>query len=182
MKRKQFLLQALMAVPAFGFAKQNTNYSNTKDPFVVRAGNNRSGEPMMKYMGMHPNDVVISRKDTGNAVSVFLFTGMGIVGTRLHVHPHQDEFFTVIQGKYRFACGGSTSELNEGDTIFLPRNVPHQWLQLSGQGQLIYAVNPAGMLEDFFEAANELNNPTPETIDKLALKYGMKHLGPPLRL
>jgi quercetin 2,3-dioxygenase len=181
MKRKQFLLTTMAAMPALAFAK-GVATDGTKDPFIVQAGHNRSGEPMMKFMGMHPNDVVISRKDTNNALSVFLFTGYGKVGTPLHVHPHQDEFFTVMEGTYRFACGGSISELGAGDTIFLPRNIPHQWLQLSDNGKLIYGVNPAGKLEDFFRAVNDLKEPTPEKIDQLALQHGMKHLGPPLSL
>lgn len=171
-----------MAMPALVFAKQTDHSGSTKTPFIVQAGNNRSGYPMMKYMGMHPNDVIISRKDTGNALSVFLFTGYGMVGTPLHVHFYQDEFFTVIEGKYRFVCGALTKDLSAGDTIFLPRNIPHQWLQLSENGKLIYAVNPAGELEDFFKAVNNLKNPAQEEIDKVAIKHGMKHLGPPLSL
>jgi quercetin 2,3-dioxygenase len=171
-----------MAMPALAFAKDEVMSGSTKKPFIVQAGNNRSGEPMIKYMAMHPNDVIISRKDTDNALSVFLFTGHGVVGTPLHIHPHQDEFFTVVEGKYKFVCGELTGELKAGDTIFLPRNISHQWLQISETGKLIYAVNPAGELEDFFKAANELKNPTQDEIDKLALKHGMKHIGPPLSL
>lgn len=182
MQRKQFLLHTLMAMPALAFAKQIPSLGSTKKPFIIKAGNNRSGEPMMKFMGMHPNDVIISKKDTDGALSVFLFTGNGVVGTPLHIHPRQDEFFTVIEGRYKFVCGELTSELSAGDTIFLPRNIPHQWLQLSQSGKLIYAVNPAGQLEDFFKAVNHLSNPTQEAIDKLALKHGMKHIGPPLSL
>jgi quercetin 2,3-dioxygenase len=180
MKRKHFLVTTLAAIPALAFSKVADNLSNTKKPFIVKAGKNRSGAPMINFMGMHPNDVVISGKDTGGALSVFLFTGHGVVGTPLHIHPHQDEFFTVIEGNYRFVCGDLTSELGSGDTIFLPRNIPHQWLQLSEKGKLIYAVNPAGKLEDFFKAVDNLKNPTNEAIDKLALTYGMKHIGPPL--
>ena len=182
MKRKQFLLTTLAAIPALAFSKGIDNFKNTKKPFIVKAGNNRSGAPMMNFMGMHPNDVVISGRDTGGTLSVFLFTGNGVVGTPLHVHPQQDEFFTIIEGKYRFVCGQLTSDLVAGDTIFLPRNIPHQWLQLSETGKLIYAVNPAGKLEDFFRAVNNLKSPTPEAIDKLALRHGMKHLGPPLSM
>ena len=180
MKRKQFLLTTMAAMPVIAFSKVAAKVSGTNEPFIVKAGNNRSGEPMMKFMGMHPNDVIVSAKDTGKALSVFLFTGYGNVGTPLHVHYHQDEFFTIIEGKYRFVFGESNSELNTGDTIFLPRNIPHQWLQLSENGKLIYSVNPAGELEDFFKEVNNLNEPTPEAIDKLALKHGMRHLGPPL--
>lgn len=182
MQRKDFLLQTLAAFPALAFAGQDNTHEASTDPIVTRAGKNRSGAPMMKFMGMHPNDVVISRKDTNDQLSVFLFTGYGVVGTPLHIHPHQDEFFTVIEGRYRFVCGKMDTELQMGDTIFLPRNVPHQWLQLSETGKLIYAVSPAGQLEDFFQAADALKNPTQEVIDALALKHGMKHIGPPLSL
>ena len=182
MERKQFLLTTMAALPSIAFSKVAVNSGNTQKPFIVKAGNNRSGERMMKFMGRHPNDVIISKKDTGNALSVFLFTGNGVIGTPLHIHYYQDEFFTVIEGHYRFVCGDLTSELKEGDTIFLPRNIPHQWLQLSEYGKLIYAVNPAGSLEDFFKAIDNLKNPTQEAIDKLALKHGIKHIGPPLTL
>lgn len=182
MKRKQFLLNTLMAVPALALSGSASGADITRKPFVVPEGKNRSGNPMMKFMGMHPNDVIISKKDTGGALSVFLFTGHGVVGTPLHIHPHQDEFFTIIDGTYRFVCGELTKDLKAGDTIFLPRNIPHQWLQMTEVGKLIYAVNPAGQLEDFFQAVDKLKNPTQEVIDKLALTHGMKHIGPPLIL
>jgi quercetin dioxygenase-like cupin family protein len=183
MKRKQFLLTTMATLPAFAFAKIAAGTGNTKEPFIVRSGKNRSGEQMMKFMGTHPNDVVISRQDTGNAMSVFLFSGYGNAGTPLHVHFHQDEFFYVVDGQYRFVCGEIKSELNPGDTIFLPRNIPHQWLQLSENGKLLYAVNPAGTLEDMFKELNELKAlPTETELAKMLDKHGQKLLGPPLKL
>src|SRR5687767_12234067 len=100
MQRKQFILSSLAAIPGFAFSECILTTANTKTPFIVRAGNNRSGKPMMKFMAIHLNDVIISGKDTGNALSVFSFTGRGIVGTPLHIHTKQDEFFTIIEGKY----------------------------------------------------------------------------------
>lgn len=180
MNRKDFLQNALMAFPALQLTGMENIGSRTLEPFVIRNGKNRSGDPMMKYMGVHPNDVIISRKDTGDGLSVFLFTGYGAAGTPLHIHDEQDEFFTVIEGRYKFVCGELISELSAGDTIFLPRKIAHQWLQLSEKGSLIYAVNPAGGLEDFFREADTMKAPTPEQMNVLARKYGMKIIGPTL--
>lgn len=182
MNRKNFLLATMAALPVISFGEMASRTKNATEPFIVRSGKNRSGGQMMKFMGVHPNDVVISRKDTADALSVFLFTGYGDAGTPLHMHFHQDEFFNVVDGKYRFVCGEMKSELNAGDTIFLPRNIPHQWLQLSENGKLLYAVNPAGTLEDMFKELNELNAPPTEIeLAKILEKHGQKLLGPTLK-
>lgn len=182
MKRKQFLIRTMASMPVFSFLQLLAGSARTKDPFIVRYGSSRSGEPMMKFMGIHPNDVVISRMDTDGAMSVFLFQGYGNAGTPLHVHFDQDEFFYVAEGKYRFVCGTMTSELNAGDIIFLPRNIPHQWLQLSENGKLVYAVSPAGTLEDMFKELNEWKAPPSESdLARILAKHGQKLLGPPMK-
>jgi quercetin 2,3-dioxygenase len=182
MKRKQFLVTTITAIPALAFGQFRGPESRTKKPFVVRSGKSRFGEPM-KYKGVHLNDVVISKKDTGNAFSVFAFTGYAKVGPSLHLHFHQDEFFYVAEGNYRFVAGDETMELSAGDTIFLPRNIPHTWIQLTDNGKLLYAVQPAGTLEEFFQEMNDLKKPlTEEEAKQKHLKHGMKLLGPGLKL
>ncbi len=182
MKRKQFLLTTVTALPALAVA-QFTDFSRRETkPFVIRSGMNRLGEPM-KYKGIHLNNVVISKKDTGNSLSVFTFIGFDKIGPSLHMHFHQDEFFQVVEGKYRFVAGEETMELNEGDTVFLPRNIPHTWLQLTNNGKLLYAVQPAGTLEEFFKELNDLKKPpTEEEAKQIHLKHGMRLVGPPLQL
>lgn len=183
MNRKKFLAATLASVPAFAFAKMNSFESLEKNPFVVRAGKNRANESMMKFMGIHDNDVIISRKDTAGELSVFLFSGYKNAATSLHMHLHQDEFFHVINGTYRFVCGDLQEVLQEGDTIFLPRKVPHQWLQTSETGRLLYAVTPAGTLEDMFVEFDNLKSPpTPGELKKIHLKHGMEMIGPPLSM
>jgi mannose-6-phosphate isomerase-like protein (cupin superfamily) len=180
MERKQFIATTLCALPLFAFAKLPGHDRREKTSFIIRSGNNRIGKPML-YKGVHPNNVLISRKDTDNSLSVFAFTGFSRIGPSLHMHYHQDEFFHVVEGKYRFLVGEDLTELNEGDTIFLPRKVPHTWLQLTEKGRLIYAVNPAGTLEDFFVEMNDLTAPPTEEQSKAIHKrHGMKLLGPPL--
>ncbi len=183
MKRKDFLLASLAATPLMAFsqsAKKNAVTDST--PFIVAAGTSRRGETV-KFLGLHPNDCKISGNDTEGQLSVFEYTGLGKVGPMLHLHYNQDEIFTVIEGKYRFVVGADTYELKAGDTIFLPRNIPHTWIQLSDRGKLIYFLQPAGKMEEFFSIMNALKErPGQQELDQLHEAHGMKVVGPPLSL
>ena len=53
-------------------------------------------------------------------------------------------------GSYFFQVGEDKYSLTVGESIFLPRNVPHAWTQASEKGKMIVTVQPAGKLEDFF--------------------------------
>jgi quercetin dioxygenase-like cupin family protein len=185
MKRKDFLITSLLAAPALAFAKnvQNSTYINSnKEPFIVDIGKSRFGE-VVKFLGVHPNDLKISSKDTGGQLSMFAYTGLGKVGPMLHIHFHQDEIFNIIEGEYRFVVGKETHNLIAGQTIFLPRNIPHTWIQLSDKGRMIYLLQPAGKMEEFFSYMNKLKEkPAPEEMDRIHAKHGMKVVGPPLIL
>jgi quercetin dioxygenase-like cupin family protein len=185
MQRKQFLRSSLLSLPAMAWANSSFGKNNViagKAPFVVDAGKSRFGE-VVKFLGAHPNDLKISSKDTGGQLSVFEYTGLGKVGPMLHVHFEQDEIFTVIEGEYRFVVGGETHVLNAGQTIFLPRNIPHTWLQLTDRGKMIYFLQPAGKMEEFFSYMNNLKErPSPEEMDRIHAAHQMKVVGPPLVL
>ena len=185
MKRKQFLLSSLMAVPAIMMAKNASNKiisTAEAEPFIVDAGKSRFGD-VVKFLGVHPNDLKISSKDTGGQLSVFEYTGLGKVGPMMHIHFEQDEIFAVIEGEYRFAVGKDTYVLKAGQTIFLPRNIPHTWIQLTDKGKLIYFLQPAGKMEEFFLKMNELKGPpTQEQAEKIHEAHGMSVIGPGLSL
>ena len=70
MQRKKFLTTTFSALPLLALSQLKLNERNTGKPFVVRAGESRTGKPM-KYRGKHPNDIIISKKDTDNNLSVF---------------------------------------------------------------------------------------------------------------
>ncbi len=149
-------------------------------PFTVKSGKDRFNEPIL-FRGVNPNLVKISGKDTGGLLSMFEYEGVAKIGPSLHVHLDQDEVFYVVDGEFLFQAGDERQTLKAGDTIFLPRNVPHTWLQLSDKGKLIYLLQPAGNLEDFFKEMNALKRP-PSFADEqqISLKYGVKTLGPPI--
>lgn len=182
MNRKKFLLAGLAATPLLSFARTAFSTADEKKPFVVGAGQSRFGD-VIKFLGVHPNDLKISSKDTGGQLSVFEYTGTAKVGPMLHIHFNQDEIFTVTEGTYRFVVGNETKNLVAGDTIFLPRNVPHTWIQTSDRGKMIYFLQPAGKMEEFFTIMNDLKErPSQELMDRIHAEHDMKVVGPPLTL
>ena len=183
MQRKHFLRNSLLAIPAMAIAQplMAADPSNAK-PFVVKAGESRFGE-IVKFLGVHPNDLKISGKDTGGQLSMFDYVGLDKVGPMMHIHFNQDEIFTVIEGSYRFVVGGETTILGPGETIFLPRNIPHTWIQLTDRGRLIYLLQPAGKMEEFFSVMNQLKErPSEAEMNRIHEAHNMKVVGPPLTL
>lgn len=182
MQRRKFLATTtLVATTLATSAKETSKQNSNKKGFMIKNGEARFGEHTP--MGINPNDTKISSKDTDGMLSVFEYIGTQKVGPPLHLHFDQDEIFYVTEGEYLFQLDKEQSTLKAGDTIFLPRNIPHTWVQLSDRGKLIYLLQPAGKFEEFFQkfssmTAKEL--PPMEEIQKLFMAHGMKIVGPPL--
>lgn len=152
--------------------------------YVAKAGEARFDKSYkMKGVTLNLLDLKISSKDTNGALTVFEqngFTPNG--GPPLHIHPYQDEFFYVVEGDYLFQVGEDKPRLKSGDTIFLPREIPHAFVQLSEKGKLIVAYQPAGKMEDFFKATEAFTSPpAQEEIIKVFEDHDMKVVGPPLK-
>lgn len=189
MQRRKFLAVSSVAVSSVAATVAAATVSASATPsrpasagksFTVKAGKDRFNEPIL-FRGVNPNVVKISGKDTGGLLSMFEYEGIVKMGPELHMHLSQDEIFYVIEGEYLFQVGDERKTLKAGDTIFLPRKVPHTWLQLSDKGKLIYLLQPAGKLEDFFRKINALKRPpTTEELQKTMNETGMQMMGPPL--
>jgi quercetin dioxygenase-like cupin family protein len=180
MKRRKFISSTLataVLAPSIGLS----NAARPKKGIVVRAGKDRFDAPI-KYRGVNPNDVKVSTRDTEGQLAIFEYVGFEKIGPPLHVHFNQDETFYVVEGTYLVQVGEEKYQLTAGDTIFLPRNVPHTWLQLSEKGKMFYLVQPAGKMEAFFEKMNALPGPPTEAqVQQIHLEHEMKILGPPLQ-
>lgn len=189
MQRRHFLATSLLAAPAAAFASglpcptlppaADAPAPAATGSFVVGAGEGRFQEKT--FVGPNPNDIKISGKDTDGALAVFEYTGVAKGGPSLHLHVAQDEVFYVVSGEYLFVVGDEQRQLKAGDTIFLPRQVPHTWTQLTDTGKLVYFLQPAGQMEDFFRALSASKTPrTQAEREKMSRDHGMQLLGPPL--
>jgi quercetin dioxygenase-like cupin family protein len=103
-------------------------------------------------------------------------------GPPLHFHEQQDEWLYVLSGTFRFRLEDEVVPAPSGTFVFIPRNVPHTWQNVSGQpGKLRGAFVPPA-LEEFFErfAALPKEEATLDAFRTLAKDAGMAIVGPPL--
>ena len=153
--------------------------------FKAKAGEGRiHGHLKLKGINSNIIDVKVSGKDTGGGLAIFEQTSLSQgKGTPLHIHPFQDEMFYVLEGEYYFRVGDEKYRLSAGDSIFLPREVPHAWTQVSPKGRMTVTLQPAGKLEAFFVTMAALKHePTPKEIAKMFVDNEMQIVGPPLKL
>ncbi|MDP2302922.1 MAG: cupin domain-containing protein [Ignavibacteria bacterium] len=194
MKRGKFLLIALSFYPINLLAKlkryititiEKGNQMRTNKGFKVDSGNARFGKHYkMKGVTLNTLDIKISAKDTDGDLAVFEQTGLTPNGgPPLHIHPYQDEWFYVVEGEYFFQVGEDKYTMKLGDTIFLPRNVQHAFIQLTEKAKMIVSYLPAGKMEDFFKVTDSWTSPpTNEEVVKVFEEHDMKVVGPPLKI
>jgi DNA-binding transcriptional MerR regulator/quercetin dioxygenase-like cupin family protein len=159
--------------------------------FSVAAGKDRFGEDIK--LGGEPNDCKVSTRDTDGAMCVFEFTGSG--GGPCHLHHEQDEWIYVVDGELEFLIGEKRLRVRAGESVFLPRKVPHIWGCANGKpGKIINVYQPAGKMEEFFREVSQAKYlPTKEqmlnrsfteeqimAVRRLFDAHGMRVFGTPL--
>jgi quercetin 2,3-dioxygenase len=128
--------------------------------------------------------VKVSSKDTGGAWSMFESPVAPQGGVPLHLHPHQEEWFQVLEGEFLFEVGGEQCRLTSGMSILGPRQVAHRWKNTGTDvGKLLFLVQPAGWLEECFAALSNL--PVVQRRDmrrftELLAQHDIHVVGPPL--
>ena len=191
MRRRNFALPILAALPFSVFARSvfariKAAVSERSDKvFIVPAGEARFGvHYKMKGVTSNTLDLKISGNDTDGELAVFEQIGLTPNGgPPLHVHPNQDEWFYVVEGSYLFQVGADRYQIKAGDTIYLPRKVPHAFVQLSEKGKMIVSYLPAGKMEKFFAVTDSWTKPpTKEEMAKAFADHDMEVVGPPLQI
>ncbi len=179
MQRRKFILTTAAVLPAITSLAQLPIIEDKKG-FFVESGKSRFGETT-KLGGLNPNDIKVSAKDTDGLLSIFEYIGKEKGGPPLHIHPNQDEIFFILDGEYLFQVGEEKHKLKEGDTIFLPRKVPHTFAQLTEKGKMLFLFQPSGKMEDFFRAIGALKSqPSPQEGAKIFENHDMMVVGAPL--
>lgn len=186
MKRRNFLLTSLLAVPLASFAKFTNKYRAKKGIFIKADESRFNGT--IKSGDTSAALCKVSSVDTDGDM-LFIAPGEkafnAVGGPPLHIHLYQDEIFYVVEGKFIFKVGDDEFHASAGDTVFGPRQVPHAFAHINNEepGKMLTIFQPAGKMEDFF---NKLNNfegkPSPDVFMKLFEEHDMKIVGPPLKV
>jgi quercetin dioxygenase-like cupin family protein len=126
---------------------------------------------------------------TNGRVAVVEHLGTRGLGSPLHVHRNEDEWFHVTEGELTFWVDGETINAPAGSFVYGPRDVPHTFSVASDQARFLLVTEPAGF-EGFMRTLSEpaatltlpppsLQQPAPELMMATAAEYGIEILGPP---
>jgi mannose-6-phosphate isomerase-like protein (cupin superfamily) len=128
-------------------------------------------------------DIKLSWEQTGGAFCLCDITAPPGNATPPHVHSREDETMYLLEGALEATVGDQTVSVKPGETIFLPRDVPHQ-VRNAGAGDARYVLvcNPAGF-ERFVRASGNTDfNAAPVPVERLiaiAAEYGIAIPPPP---
>jgi quercetin 2,3-dioxygenase len=122
-------------------------------------------------------EILATREQTGGAFGLFRVTVAPHSGPGVHIHRGEDEFFYVLKGEFRFKAGDRVVRGPVGTFVFLPRGHGHTFQNIGTEpGVLLGGVLPGG-LEGLF---TETSGADAEKLKKLAEKYMIEVIGPPL--
>jgi mannose-6-phosphate isomerase-like protein (cupin superfamily) len=136
-----------------------------------------------------PHDYQGDRRHYRRRVRPVRNLGCARVLPPLHVHHREDESFWVLAGEFTMQCGDRTFRGGPGAYFFLPRGVPHTFVNDgTTPGHLLTLLTPGGSEAAFVEGGRPAEHdglPSPGPIDveklqRIGRKYGHEIVGPPL--
>src|SRR5260370_900685 len=90
-----------------------------------------------------------------------------------HIHPDQDEYLYMLEGKLDFMLGGADAQATPGDLIRLGMGVPHGIFNKSDQtAKVLFWVSPTQKLYDLFWGLHNMKEQKPEDVVAIAAVSG----------
>lgn len=98
----------------------------------------------------------------------------GNTKTPIHVHADDDETIYIIEGEMTAVIDGESRRLSAGESVFLPRGIPHQLMNTTGHPARYILIGTPALFERFVEEGGRVlrpgevaGPPTPEEIARL---------------
>ena len=119
-------------------------------------------------------------KPVQHSMASFAFDTLFPPGTFVppHVHPAQDEYIRVLEGKFDLWLDGAETTAVAGDLVRLPRGGAHGIFNKSGADvRALFWVAPALDLHGLFHRLNGLTDPA--EVVRISATHGVNFLPPP---
>ena len=99
-------------------------------------------------------------------------------GPPYHVHRREDETFFIRKGRFEFVINGERHEVEEGDVVYGPRNVPHTFRNIGDSDAVLQVLSVCAGFENFFRdcAGAFAANAGMDTIFQIAADHGLEFL------
>ena len=120
--------------------------------------------------------------EKSNCATSFSFETLDPPGTFVppHIHPTQDEFVYMLEGRLDVVLDGQESFATAGDLVRLPRNVPHGLFNKSDAPvKCLFWVAPTGRLYDLFWGIHSMAEQKPADVVALSARHEVDFLPPP---
>jgi uncharacterized RmlC-like cupin family protein len=97
-----------------------------------------------------------------------------------HIHPTQDEFVYMLEGRLDAVIDGKEFAATPSDLIRLPMGIPHGLFNKSDQTvKCVFWVTPTRKLYDLFWAIHSMKEQKPEEVVTLSARHEVMFLPPP---
>ena len=97
-----------------------------------------------------------------------------------HIHPTQDEFIYMFEGRIDLLLDGKDFVATAGDLIRLPMNIPHGIFNKTEQTvKCLFWVTPTRKLYDLFWAIHSMKEQNPPDVVALSARHEVMFLPPP---
>jgi mannose-6-phosphate isomerase-like protein (cupin superfamily) len=117
---------------------------------------------------------LLSGEQTAGQFCLFENRSGGNTRTPIHIHAGDDETVHILEGELTAVLDGQPRRLTAGDSMFLPRGIPHQLVNMSGSPNRYLLIGTPALFDRFVEEAGRerqpdeiVGPPTSEEIERL---------------
>jgi uncharacterized RmlC-like cupin family protein len=97
-----------------------------------------------------------------------------------HIHPTQDEFIYMLEGRLDLLLDGDAHYAEPGDLVRLPRGIPHGIFSKQDQpAKCVFWVTPTRKLYELFWQLNNMAEASPDEIVAMSARHEVDFLPPP---
>jgi quercetin dioxygenase-like cupin family protein len=138
----------------------------------------------------HLFEYLLEPEDTGGALAMLRVTCRPGFNPPVHIHRDEDELFHVLEGQAAFLVGDRIVSAGPGDTVWLPRGIPHAARFDSEVVRCLVTLTPGDNVRLFHEFSVRADDhvlppvgehlPDFEAMGRRMAELGIDIVGPPL--